>query len=194
MGKGRRRTTLALTLRTLAAAAALTITAGCVQGDPARLRSEAQPSPEAMRNPDSAYRPEMIPFAGAEMQNVIVGCRNKRLSGALKSFTESANCSNSMIVLAYGWLNYPYMDLVQLVAASRLAVSERVDDGKVSEAEAQEEMAELGKIVNAEIHRRQTVALDAPSRHASISKGSTQQALALPVAMLDPVMPGPSLG
>ena len=194
MYKSKRTTTLALALRTLAASAALAITAGCAQVEPAGLRPEAQPPSAALHNPDSAYRPEMIPFADAEMQNVIAGCREKRLSGALKSYTESANCSNSMIVLAYRWLNYPYMDLVQLVAASRLAASERVDDGKLSEAEAQGEMAELGKMVNAEIHRRQTMALEAPSRHASISSGSTQQALAPPVAMLDPIMSGRGLG
>ncbi|HXQ66556.1 MAG TPA: hypothetical protein VN980_08300 [Alphaproteobacteria bacterium] len=169
-------------LLTLAAVAALTITLGCAQGDPARLRSEAQPPPEAMHNPDSTYRPEMIPYAAAEMQNVIAGCRNKRLSGELKSFAESANCSNSMIVLAYGWLNYPYMDLVRSIAASRLAVSERVDEGKLSETEAQTLMAELGKEVNAEVLRRQSLALVAQSRPARVSDGSAQQASAALVA------------
>ncbi|MFI5022974.1 MAG: hypothetical protein ACHQRJ_15155 [Alphaproteobacteria bacterium] len=169
-------------LLTLAALAALTITLGCAQGDPARLRSEAQPPPETMHNPDSTYRPEMIPYAAAEMQNVIAGCRNKRLSGELKSFAESASCSNAMIVLAYGWLNYPYMDLVRSIAASRLAVSERVDAGKLSESEAQTLMAELGQEVNAEVLRRQSLALAAQSRPARVSGGSAQQASAALVA------------
>jgi hypothetical protein len=181
-------------LLTFAALAALTITLGCAQGDPARLRSEAQPPPEAMHNPDPTYRPEMIPYAAAEMQNVIAGCRNKRLSGELKSFAESANCSNSMIVLAYGWLNYPYMDLVRSIAASRLAVSERVDEGRLSEIEAQTLMAELGKEVNAEVLRRQSLAVGDPSRLAPAMSGSAQQAMAPPIAMRDSQMPPPSPG
>ncbi|MGO8867046.1 MAG: hypothetical protein ACLQME_11150, partial [Alphaproteobacteria bacterium] len=102
--------------------------------------------------------------------------------GELKSFAESANCSNSMIVLAYGWLNYPYMDLVRSIAASRLAVSERVDEGKLSGTEAQTLMAELGKKVNAEVLRRQSLALAAQSRPAHALGGSAQQASAASVA------------
>jgi hypothetical protein len=163
-------------LLSLAAIAALTVTLGCAQGV-----GTAPPALTA-QNPDSSYRPELVLLAGAEMQNVIARCRNKRLNGELKSFAESANCSNSMIVLAYGWLNYPYMDLVQALAASRLAVSERVDAGRLTEAEAQTQMAELGRQVNAEVLRRQRLTVDAPSRLARASSGNSQQALAAPVA------------
>ena len=165
------------TLR-LAVAAALTITFGCAQVD------SAQPTSEAAHNPDLTYRPEMIPLAGAEMQNVIAGCRKERLSGELKSFAELANCSNAMIVLAYGWLNFPYMDLVQLIAGSRLAASERVDKGSLTEAEAQTLMAELGKAVNAEVLRRQSSTLGAPLRLASASSRSTLRASATPGSAL----------
>jgi len=51
----------------LAAIAALTITLGPAPGDPAQLPREA------LHNRDSTYRPEMIPYAAAEMQNVIKG-------------------------------------------------------------------------------------------------------------------------
>jgi len=54
-------------LLTLAAVAALTVTLGSTHADRAQL------PPEAMHNPDSTYRPEMIPYAAAEMQNVIKG-------------------------------------------------------------------------------------------------------------------------
>jgi len=67
MRKSKRTTTVALTLRVLAAAAAMTITAVYAQGDSAQL------PPKAMHNPVSTYRAEMIPFTAAEMQNVIKG-------------------------------------------------------------------------------------------------------------------------
>jgi hypothetical protein len=54
-------------LFTFAAAAALTITLGSPPGDPAPL------PPQALHNPDSTYRPELIFTGAAEMQNVLKG-------------------------------------------------------------------------------------------------------------------------
>jgi hypothetical protein len=175
---------LPLALRRFAAIALFAVTSGCAQGDLAPQRSETQLHLEGIRNPDPTYHPEMIFLAAAEMQNVIAGCREERLSGKLKSFADSAKCSNAMIVLAYGWFNYPHMDLIRVVADTRLAVSRRVDEGKLSEIQAQMLMTELGKKVNAEILRRESLMVsDAPSQ-VPVSSGSTQQALAMPMASM----------
>ncbi len=52
---------------TLTVGAALTITPRSAPGDPAPLPSRV------LHNPDSTYRPEMVFFASAKMQNVVNG-------------------------------------------------------------------------------------------------------------------------
>ncbi len=184
MRQSKTTTTLPLALRRFAAIAILAGTAGCALNDPAPPRSETQLHLEGIHNPDTTYHPERMVLAAAEMQNVIAGCREERLSGKLKSFAKSAKCSNAMIVLAYGWFNYPHMDLIRVVADTRLAVSRRVDEGKLSETQAQMLMTELGKKVNAEILRRESLMVaDAPPPVLA-SSGSTQQALAMPMAAM----------
>lgn len=133
----------------------LGLIAGCAGADLA-----PQPTAADFKNPDTTYRPEAIYFANAVMENAIAGCRNRRINGELSGFVESANCSNAKIALAYGWINYPHMDLVHMVTASRLAASERVDKGEWSEAQAQMHMMELGTAVNAEVVHRRSAEVD----------------------------------
>jgi hypothetical protein len=47
-------------------------------------------------------------------------CRAKRLSGELKTYVESVECSNPRIVEAWSAANYKYLDLVKSFAAKRL--------------------------------------------------------------------------
>jgi hypothetical protein len=66
-------------------------------------------------------------------------CRAKRLSGELKTFVASAQCSNPVIRQAYRAANYRYMDLVDSLIANRLAVSEQIDRKQITEAQGQVE-------------------------------------------------------
>ncbi|MFO0995395.1 MAG: hypothetical protein U1F33_01835 [Alphaproteobacteria bacterium] len=126
-----------------------------------------QISEEEIRNPDPRFHPELMYFAHAVMENAIAQCRQRRISGEIKSFAESARCSNAKIVLAYGWINYPYMDLVRKLADQRLAASQRVDKGEWSEAHAQAYLAELGTTVNSEARRRHNLDIDSQQQTAS---------------------------
>jgi hypothetical protein len=81
--------------------------------------------------------------AGEETDAAITACRNKRLSGELKTHVESAECANPFIVEAHKKAGYRYMDLVLLMTAKRLELSEKVDQGKLSEAQAQLELAQF---------------------------------------------------
>jgi hypothetical protein len=84
----------------------------------------------------------------------IAACKNKRLSGELKTHVESAECSNPFIIETYQKAGYRYMDLVFLMTAKRLEVSEKVDQGKLSEAQAQLELAQFMTGINDEERQR----------------------------------------
>jgi hypothetical protein len=77
-----------------------------------------------------------IQAAGNEMVAAINECRAKRLAGELQSFTASAQCAGPRIIQAYRKANYRYLDLVSLMVAKRLQISERLDRKEISEADA----------------------------------------------------------
>jgi hypothetical protein len=79
----------------------------------------------------------------AQVKAALEECRQRRLRGDLKTYVASSQCENSRIISAYENINYPYMDLVQLLAAARLAGSERIDNGHATEAAMQLQLAEL---------------------------------------------------
>ena len=91
-----------------------------------------------------------------QAQAISAECHEKRLSGQLKGFADAG---------------FPYMDLVDLMAADRLAVAERMDKGELSIAEANVQMAEFGVRVINEAQRR-----DAESRQTAIQAQQVQQA------------------
>lgn len=90
---------------------------------PAPASSEA-----AQANPMTA--------AGNEMIAAINECRGRRLAGELKTFVASAQCANPNIIRAFSKANYRYMDLISLMAAKRMQISERLDRKEISEADA----------------------------------------------------------
>jgi hypothetical protein len=95
------------------------------------------PVPEPDRQAISAYAtsPEMQ-AAGNEAAAAINECRAKRLSGELKTFAQSAQCSNTRIIAAFKKANYRYMDLVVLMTAKRAQIAERLDQRQMTEADA----------------------------------------------------------
>ena len=87
--------------------------------------------------------PEALAQAEAQSRAAILECRNRRLSGDLKSYVESAQCSSPTIIAAYQQAGYRYMDLIASYAAKRLELSEKTDQGKLTEAQATAEMAQF---------------------------------------------------
>jgi len=62
-----------------------------------------------------------------QAQAISAECHEKRLSGQLKGFADAARCSNDRMRQIWADAGFPYMDLVDLMAADRLAVAERMD-------------------------------------------------------------------
>jgi hypothetical protein len=81
-------------------------------------------------------------------------CRAKRLSGELKTYVESVECSNPRIVEAWSAANYKYMDLVKSFAAKRLELARRVDRGELSEEQNQRQIADFYSRLQGEERRR----------------------------------------
>ena len=89
-----------------------------------------------------------------QAQAISAECHEKRLSGQLKGFADAARCSNDRMRQIWADAGFPYMDLVDLMAADRLAVAERMDKEELSTAEANVQMAEFGVCVVNEAQRR----------------------------------------
>jgi hypothetical protein len=70
-------------------------------------------------------------------------CKAKRLSGELKTYVQSAICSNPGIVQAFSAVNYKHMDLIQGFVAKRLELAEELDRGQITEAQGERELSDL---------------------------------------------------
>ena len=106
-----------------------------------------------------------------QAQAISAECHEKRLSGQLKGFADAARCSNDRMRQIWADAGFPYVDLVDLMAAHRLAIAERMDNGELSIAEANVQMAEFGVPVVNEAQRR-----DAEARQTVIQAQQIQQA------------------
>lgn len=92
--------------------------------------------------------------AAEETKTAITECKNKRLSGELKTYMASAECSNPRILAAFRRAGYRYMDLIYLITAKRRELAEQVDNGTLTEAQAELEAAQLMvRVVNEEQQR-----------------------------------------
>jgi len=76
-----------------------------------------------------------MPKAAEEANSVNTQCRDRRVSGELKSHAESAECSNPGITKAYAGIGYPYMDLVAMFEARRLEMAKEVDKSMLADTE-----------------------------------------------------------
>ena len=86
-----------------------------------------------------------------EVTAAIEECRAARMRGELKSYAEAAQCANVRIRAVNQSASYPFMDLVDLAAAVRLADAEKVDKHQMSEAEAALHVAQVKSMVPREI-------------------------------------------
>ena len=70
-------------------------------------------------------------------------CKAKRLSGELKTYVQSAICSNPGVVQAFSAVDYKHMELIQGFVARRLELAEKLDRGEISEAQGERELSDL---------------------------------------------------
>jgi hypothetical protein len=90
----------------------------------------------------------------AKIKAAMEECHNARLSGSLKTFLASAQCSNPRIRDAYQQSGYPFMDLIDLRNAARAADAEKIDKGQMTEAEATLHFAQVSSQIADEAIRR----------------------------------------
>ena len=118
-------------------------------------------------------------------------CEQRRVQGLLKTYVESAQCSNDKMRRVIQESGFPHMDIIDLLLASRLALSQRVDGGQLTEAEANLLLAELGIRLNSEIRYRNLAAYQAESARLAAT-GALLQGIGVWGQSLQPAPP-PSL-
>ncbi len=102
----------------------------------------SNPSPQSGFAPVPGS-PAAIEQASAQSNAAEVECRNRRLSGELKSYAASAQCSNPSIIAAYQRAGYRYMDLIVSFTAKRLEIAEATDQGRLTEAQGAVELSQF---------------------------------------------------
>jgi len=92
-----------------------------------------------------------VPWVAA--LSAVKECKAKRLSGELKTYVQSATCSNPGVVQAFSSVNYKHMDLIQGFVAKRLELAEELDRGQITEAQGERELSDLANRVWTEERR-----------------------------------------
>jgi hypothetical protein len=92
----------------------------------------------------------------ATMNAEEAACVQRRKSGELHSYVESASCVNEAMLRGMSDIRYPYMDLVYTVAATRLRGATQVDAGTITETELTVRMQETAaRVLNEARERRE---------------------------------------
>jgi hypothetical protein len=102
--------------------------------------------------------------AWQQAQQIAMECKEKHLAGEFTGHVASVHCSTDRARQVMAASGYPHMDLVDLFLAYRMALAQRVDDGKLSGAEASLQVAELLTRLGREEQRRNLVAQEAYSQ------------------------------
>jgi hypothetical protein len=133
-------------------------------------------------------RQEMFKAAGAEFTAAAQSCQKRRITGELHDYVASVKCSNPTLTAAYAKAGFPYMDLIYLLGAARLAGAEKIDKKELSEGEFQVQLSELMTRITNEARRRdlevvaahnQAIAAQAAQSQASAAQTQSTGALLL---------------
>ena len=84
-------------------------------------------------------------------------CWQMRIDKKLRTYKDVAVCADTGLVSSLSEAGYPYTDLFQLLTAQDLAISERADAKKITEAEGRVERAQAVSQMVAEIQRRNII-------------------------------------
>ena len=72
-------------------------------------------------------------------------CRQKRISGILKGYKESAICTNKKMLEIYKHNGFPRMDLIQDLADKNIEISEKADSKEMPPLEAGKQLDSYAK-------------------------------------------------
>jgi hypothetical protein len=75
-------------------------------------------------------------------------------SRGFTSRVELTRCKSEKLIAVYERYGYPYMDLIEVIAANEIALAQKLDDGTVTDDEANLQRAEVYARINSEIQRR----------------------------------------
>jgi hypothetical protein len=101
-----------------------------------------QPEPASESGPSSISADPWIAVASAVRE-----CKARRLGGELKTYMQSATCSNPGILQAFTSTNFQRMDLIQQFIAKRLEFADKLDRGQITEAQSNQELSELANLI-----------------------------------------------
>ena len=111
------------------------------------LAGQSAPPVAPARQIPAAQQPPAVQTGDEALRTVFVTavneCRARRLSGELRTFAASVQCSNARIVQAFSVANYRYMYLIDMLAAKRLQIAQRIDRKEITEAQGQLENTQL---------------------------------------------------
>jgi hypothetical protein len=111
----------------------------------------------AREAPPSVAPPVATPAMQAPIERsraAIEECRQRRLRGEIKTYKESAQCSNPQIFAAWKAVNYPHMDLITAWLDAREAESDKVDQKQITPEQFERDMDALTVRLTAEERRR----------------------------------------
>jgi hypothetical protein len=146
-------------------------------------RAEDAPPPQS---PKAAMNEQMRAKMEADTQK----CHDTQFP----THRAAAQCMNEAMMRPMMAANYPYMDMVQLVAAYRVACAQKMDAGELSEDSCNKRLSDLRQRVAAEEARRRNpppaAAIPAPAAKPGAKPGANP--VAKPVASRKPGL-GPLL-
>ena len=94
-------------------------------------------------------------------------CRDKRLRGELSGHLAKVKCGNSRVRAEFEMAGYPYMDLIDLRHAYRLAWARRINSGEMTEEDFELQKAELNVRINSEEFLRDNVERQSAAQEAA---------------------------
>ena len=115
-------------------------------------------------------------------------CRAKRLSGELSGHVASAQCSTGPARQVIAASGYPYINLMEVFLAYRMAAAQRVDAGALTESEANLLLTELRSRLVSEEQRRNLMSQQAYNQQLH-SYGMMLQGLAAWNQAMTPPLP-----
>jgi hypothetical protein len=98
------------------------------------------------------------------MRSIDADCQQRRASGEITTSVGFVQCGQDRIRQAMVESGYPYMDLVDLIGAYRMALAVRVDKGEMSKEEGNLQLAELRTRIATEEHQRTTLSAQAQAQ------------------------------
>ena len=127
----------------------------------ALLGGTASVPPQVISAPPRSIPASVTTNLDSKIEAATTECRARRLKGELKNYRESTLCSNDKIATAFRDSGYAHMDLIAEFNARRIAIAEKIDRNKLTEAQGQEENRRLFLAVAAEEQRRSNSAASA---------------------------------